>query len=272
MLKSLLLLTLFTATINITAENLPDSVKGKVNSAALNVRIKPDTKFSTVSKLKYGEEVSITSKNGEWFEILTPADSSVWVVASMVKDGKTTREVNLRNGPGINYQPYGTVPPDTPVKVLDSANPDWLKIAPLPQLKAWVSSKFVTADEEQLKRLLNKDNKMAENTDKQSKLENIADKTAAKKEPATLSFVPDSDKEVTLEGEIVALKPGAVYVTHALVKKNDKKAPTVICYLHSNTNSLGVWQDRNIRVNGTRKLVSGWKTPVVEVEKIIPKW
>ncbi|MDD5729066.1 MAG: hypothetical protein PHV59_10935, partial [Victivallales bacterium] len=91
------------------------------------------------------------------------------------------------------------------------------------------------------------------------------------KKPAfILPFVKGTDREVNLQGKIVTLKPGAVYVTHALVQTGKPGELKTLAYLHCRDASLNIWQRKTVNISGTQKLVSDWKLPVIEVKTVIP--
>ena len=93
------------------------------------------------------------------------------------------------------------------------------------------------------------------------------DKAAGKEK--TLPFIADSDKNVTLEGDIYPLdKKAAVYVTHALFKPQKNGDPVLVCYLHASKLSLAPWNEKSVQIKGKQRMVRKWKTPVVEVEKV----
>jgi uncharacterized protein YgiM (DUF1202 family) len=270
------------------AQGPAQPVKGVVKSAVLNVRVKPGPRFSAVSKLKRGDDVAVLRQMKDWYEIVLPADASVWVAASQLKDGKTLSESKLRAGPGVAYEAYvTTVPVGIEVNVQDKSKPDWIKIAAPSTLTGWVSKEYINVSAEDAKKLEpdaaaakpgdSKDVKTAaKDTDKKDTVDAAArpeDKKAktADKEK-TLPFIADSDKNVTLEGDIYPLdKKTAVYVTHALFKPQKNGDPVLVCYLHASKLSLAPWNEKSVQIKGKQRMVRKWKTPVVEVEKVTPQ-
>ncbi len=270
------------------AQGAAQPVKGAVKSAVLNVRVKPGPRFSAVSKLKRGDDVAVLRQMKDWYEIVLPADASVWVAASQLKDGKTLSETKLRAGPGVAYEAYtNTVPAGIEVNVLDKSKPDWTKITAPSTLTGWVSREYINVSAEDAKKLEPdaaaakpgdaKDVKAVKDTDKKDavaaaakpddKKATTADKASSKEK--TLPFIADSDKNVTLEGDIYPLdKKTAVYVTHALFKPQKTGDPVLVCYLHASKLSLAPWNEKSVQIKGKQRMVRKWKTPVVEVEKV----
>jgi uncharacterized protein YgiM (DUF1202 family) len=267
-------------------------VKGTVKAATLNVRVKPGPRFSAVSKLKRGDDVAALRQVKDWYEIVLPADASVWVAASQLKDGKTISESQLRAGPGVDYEAYvSTIPAGIEVNVLDKSKPGWVKIAAPSTLTGWVSKEYISVSAEDAKKLESdaakpgdaKDAKIAKNTDKNDagnnaavkpddKKAKIADKDKTSSKEKTLPFIADSDKNVTLDGAVYPLdKKDAVYVTHALFKQQKDGNLVPVCYLHSSKQSLAPWNEKSVQIKGKQRKVRGWKMPVVEVEKVTPQ-
>ena len=278
------------------AQTPAQPVKGVVKAQALNVRVKPGPHFSAVSKLKRGDDVAVLRQVKDWYEIVLPADASVWVAASQLKDGKTLSESKLRAGAGVAYESYAnTIPAGIEVNILDKSKPDWIKISAPSTLTGWVSKALINVSAEDAKKLEGDavaakpaDAKDVKGTDKKDVADAAAkpddkkaktadkdktsdkDKTAAKEK--TLPFIADSDKNVTLEGDIYPLdKKTAVYVTHALFKPQKNGDPVLVCYLHASKLSLAPWNEKSVQIKGKQRMVRKWKTPVVEVEKVTPQ-
>ena len=236
----------------------------------LNVRVKPGKQYYIVATLKKGDEVKIYRKVNDWYEIAAPVDSSVWVAGHLMSNSRTRRAVNLRAGPSGDYQAYRTEPAGIDLQVISrKGHGGWFKIKPPVDLKAWVSSSYVTVDEYELEQL-------AKSRD-QRKLILIDDKTGEfagflkdndKKSDFILPFVKGADKTVALKGQIIPLKSGAVYVTHALINIDKKGNIKTIAYLHCAKASLNIWQEKIVCLTGIKKLVNGWKLPVIEVKTI----
>lgn len=271
-------------------------VKGAVKAAALNVRVKPGPHFTAVSKLKRGDDVAVLRQVKDWYEIVLPADASVWIAASQLKDGKTLSESKLRAGPGVAFEAYvNTIPAGIEVNIQDKTKPDWIKIAAPATLTGWVSKTLINVSAEDAKKLepdvaaakpadakdvkdsdkkdaaavaARPDDKKAAAADKDKAVDK--DKAAAKEK--TLPFIADSEKNVTLEGDIYPLdKKAAVYVTHALFKPQKTGDPVLVCYLHASKLSLAPWNEKSVQIKGKQRMVRKWKTPVVEVEKVTPQ-
>lgn len=250
------------------------SVTGTVNiKGQLNVRVKPGKQYFIVSALKNGDTVKIFRKLDDWYEIAAPPDSSVWVAGYLLTNSRTRREANLRSGPGNDYTEYRMEPAGTELEIIDGkSHQGWFKIKPPVDLKAWVSSRFIIVNEYELKELQDSQAKrdlVLINQETGDFAGFLKDKDA--KPAFVLPFISGTDQEVSLKGQIVPLKPGAVYVTHALISISSQAEIKTVAYLHCPNASLNVWGEKPVRITGMQKLVGGWKLPVVEVKTVIPQ-
>ncbi|MDD5597742.1 MAG: SH3 domain-containing protein, partial [Victivallaceae bacterium] len=215
----------------------------------------------------------IFRKVDDWYEIAAPPDSSVWVAGHLMTNSRTGREVNLRAGPGNEYNEYRTEPAGVELEIIKGENhKGWFKIKPPADLKAWVSSRFVIVNDYELKELQASELKRdlvlidQETGDFAGFLK---DKDA--KPAFILPFIKGADQEVSLKGQIVPLKSGAVYVTHALIGISGRADISTIAYLHCKNASLDIWREKPVYITGTQKLVRGWKLPVIEIKTVVPE-
>ena len=244
-----------------------------IKSGKLNVRVKPGKQYFVVTSLKNGDKVKIYRKVDDWYEIAAPLDCSVWVAGHLVGKSRTRRPANLRAGPSEDYQSYRIEPPGVELEILErKGHKGWFKIKPPVDLKAWVSSRFIVTDKYKL-------DKLQQTLDKRKLL--LVDintgkyagflKDKSEKPAFILPYIRGAEKKVSLTGQIVPLKEGAVYVTHAVVSVDDEDYAKPLAYLHCRNASLNIWKNKLVTVTGARKLVRGWKLPVVEVEEVIPE-
>jgi SH3-like domain-containing protein len=249
-------------------------VIGTVNvKNKLNVRVKPGKQYFVVSSLKNGDKVKIYRKVEGWYEIAAPMNSEVWIAGHLVGDSLTRRPANLRAGPSSDYQSYCTEPIGVELEIIKKkGHGGWFKIKPPVDLKAWVNSSFVSIDEFDVEEL--------ENSRSDRKLILIDNSTGSysgflkekhTKPPFLLPFIRGAEREVTLKGQIVPLKEGAVYVTHAVISAGGDDDLRPLAYLHCKNASLNIWKDKIVTITGIKKLVRGWKLPIVEVKVVIPE-
>ena len=240
----------------------------------LNVRVKPGKQYFIVSTLKRDDTVKIYRKLDDWYEIAAPADSSVWVAGHLLTNSRTRRLINLRAGPSEDYQAYRTEPPGIELKIIKrKGHGGWFKIKPPVDLKAWVNSRFIIVDEYKLKELLSHHNnrRLVLIDYETGNFSGFLKKHKNTKPIFVIPFIRGTDRKTSLKGQIVPLKPGAVYVTHALVERTPGGKLKAAAYLHCRNASLNIWEKRLVAISGTQKLVRGWKLPVIEVKTVIPE-
>jgi len=268
----ILILTLIAASVFAEPKKF---ISGIVNvDNKLNVRVKPGKQYFIVSTLKRDDTVKIYRKLDDWYEIAAPADSSVWVAGHLTANSRTRRIVNLRAGPSEDYQAYRSEPPGVELNIIKrEGHGGWFKIKPPVDLKAWVNSRFIIVDDYKLKELLSHhSNRRLVLIDQDTgDFAGFLKRNKNTKPNFILPFIRGTDRKVTLKGQIIPLKPGAVYVTHALIKVTRQGDIKPVAYLHCKKASLNIWKKRLLTVSGTQKLVRGWKLPVIEVKTIIPE-
>ena len=311
-----LCLIVFTA---VTASADPVSATGIVVADNLNIRVKPQNAATVVGKFKRGTHVSVIAKveNSPWYQVLVPEDADVFLAAQFVKDGKTSRDVNLRGGSGINFESYGIVPAGTPVRVIgETPRKDWVKVAPPEGLTAFVSSTYVKISEAEAKvipekklsdmSLLATREAKAVPLAEQARDVRISDRNADQNDlaasqqiearqaelnlpPPRLTpeereqkfkvlerrFLADSAKDVTVSGRISPLVDQNLAVSHGLVEerpdKNGELSLKAIGYLYCQKISLADFENKRVRIEGTRFFVDGWNAPVIVVKRVIPE-
>ena len=248
-------------------------IMGTVNvKNKLNVRVKPGKQYFVVTSLKNGDKVKIYRKVDEWYEIAAPLDSSVWIAGHLVSNSRTRRPANLRAGPSDDFQIYCSEPTGVDLEILKrKGHGGWFKIKPPVNLKAWVNSRFITIDKYELEDLQNslQYRKLILIDQDTGELSGFL-KDKYTKPSFILPFIRGAERKTSLKGQIVPLKKGAIYVTHALLAKSyDDLKP--VAYLRCRNASLNIWKDKIVKVTGTQKLVRGWKLPVIEVKEVIPE-
>ncbi|WP_176012574.1 SH3 domain-containing protein [Victivallis sp. Marseille-Q1083] len=284
------------------APGLPAATAGKVNATTLNVRVKPQGNASTVARLKNGDPVQVVGASGDWYEILVPASCQVYLAAQFVKDGKTTREVNMRSGAGVEFQSYGLLPAGSTVKVLGTnERKDWVKIAPPAGLTAFVSKKYIelapnaagTPPEKTVPPAETGNGEsespppqqQPEKTPPAGRIVDQPDQTVAKppeipagppqltpeereKKFLNMRFIADSAKEVKMVGVVRDLTSSDLAVSHALVERGDAVVTPTLGYLYCRNQNLADFLNKTVKIEGTRHLVEGWKAPVIEIATI----
>jgi len=248
----------------------PVLAKGVVSADKLNVRVLPGLGHTVVAVLAQGDMVDIRSLNGDWIEIALPPSATVWIASSFVDKGVIVKKAYLRSGPGVAYESFGVAEPGEKVSIVDSTRDHWFKIAPKPELSAYAYASMVKIDPEGRKRLIDAaPTKQDQQSSSQETPSLDPQAPAQKDEPQE---VQDAfAKSGVVEGILLPVKDGKGLATHALaVMVNGDYHP--VCYLHSASFNLTLWERRKVRVKGTQRWIESWRRPLVEIELITPIW
>lgn len=97
-----------------------------------------------VSHVPGGETLQADdAASGDWISVRPPDRVSLWIYGDLVRDGSVIApKVQIRAGPGINYEVVGTVGRGEPLNVRNSQGV-WLEIAPNPGCRVWVKRSHV---------------------------------------------------------------------------------------------------------------------------------
>jgi|GEM_PF-1975409 SH3-like domain-containing protein len=251
-------------------ENAKPDITGTVKANKLNVRVKPGQNFTSIGSLNRGESVTIIKSQGNWYEIKAPQNAAVWVGADAIADGKITKSTELRGGPGVEHQSYQQAAPGQEVKVLDASRKLWVKIAPLPNLTAWVSKSYIDVPVADFGKIPGNPAAPANANPNANAGTNPGTTAKPKDKPPVdaLPYVAGTAKAVTVSGVLQPVGAGAV-VTHALCKSfTDLNA---LSYLISQKVDLKKHEGREVVLKGTQRNVRGWSVPVIEVESVTSK-
>ncbi len=222
---------------------------------SVNLRSGPGLNYGSFGIVEAGQQVNvIDNKNKDWVKIEPLASISGWVAAQYVKlDKGAGASAGPANNPGMDPTEHeilsgieGTTPslPDKPstdvkppvdsgTKVTDPVVPDDKNKVQPPQGPV----PLVLPEE---------------------------DTTAKESE---LTFVDEPAEDVTYEGVIAALNPGAAVVTHAL-GTFDRGQYKPDCYLYGHESELSKYVGIKIAITGKKRNVKGWGIPVVKVTGI----
>ncbi len=129
---------------------------GEVNARALNFRLGPGTQFWSMDLLEEGTNFDILAKKSGWYLVELDDGSTGWVYSGYIStsgdsgsldiDGIGTLEVtasnlNIRMGPGLNYQRFDTLPQGTEARILAEES-GWLLIKLNYGSTGWVDSTY----------------------------------------------------------------------------------------------------------------------------------
>ena len=118
----------------------------RVTADNVNLRAKALLTSEVVVQARYDERLSAYEIGEEWVEVAAPAAADLWVTKSFVQMPANTigaNRVNVRAGPGINYNVVCTLALGDVVEPRGEEVAEWLKIAPPASARLWVSREYV---------------------------------------------------------------------------------------------------------------------------------
>ena len=118
---------------------------GIVDVGSLNVRTGPGTKYDNIAKVSQGNRYAYYQKSGSWVRIDQGwVSTGYFYIEGTEKDdavtGTITTDLNIRTGPGKEFESVGSYKKGTTVKILHVIN-EWGCTD-----KGWVSMKYVETE------------------------------------------------------------------------------------------------------------------------------
>ena len=134
------------AAVAAAATSLQAKTPVRVTADNVNLRAKALLTSEVVTQAHYDDRLTAYEIGSEWVEVAAPATADAWVMKSYVQAPANTigaNRVNVRAGPSINYNILCTLALGDTVEPRGEEVADWLKIAPPPAARVWVSREFV---------------------------------------------------------------------------------------------------------------------------------
>lgn len=120
--------------------------KVRVTGDRVSLRATPDINGDLLDRAMRGEEMVCFEKTNGWVAVQAPESLDYWVAGEYVQNGvvvvKPEERLNVRSGPSLNYAIVAYLHKGDTVSLRGEFN-DWLKIAPPPGSKVWISEDFV---------------------------------------------------------------------------------------------------------------------------------
>jgi SH3-like domain-containing protein len=249
-----------------------EPVTAKVVGDRVNLRARPDRNAEVVGQVAGSDVLAVKSIQDEWVEVVPPVSVELWVHQDFIQDGKSAVDkLNVRAGPGINYNVVGTLAKGEAVTSKGTFN-DWIRIAPMPSASLWVSKELVELVLPVRKTVAPAPVAKPPPQPKPFVVAPPAPVVPAKPAPppSDLVLIPleGQGKSVDREGE---LKP-APYVMNRpsafrLVQRSGNRIDT-ICYLRGNTAQLETMLGMRIKVRGREYWTQGVREPIVVIDGI----
>lgn len=257
-----------------------------VEADRVNLRARPLVESEVVGQVNYGETLFARTFQEMWVEIRPPDNIDLWVHRDFIEfDEVIVKTLNIRSGPGINYNVVGRFQREDRVNVRGEFG-DWLKIAPPETASLWVSRDYVEvmALPARIKRAFNpREPKLRERPSREIKPTPIAHRKTVTPVPAARTVPappPPSDlKLIPLDGQGqrveytgVLAKAGYLFgrlSRYRLVHLRGNVTKT-LCYVRGNEDRLKELLGKEVRISGREYWAQGNKSPVVMVEEIGP--
>ncbi|NCD21942.1 MAG: SH3 domain-containing protein [Spartobacteria bacterium] len=118
----------------------------RVTADRVNLRAKALLTAEVVAQAAYDERLTAYEIGDEWVEVAAPAAADLWVAKTYVQAPANTigaNRVNVRAGPGINYNVVATLELGATVEPRGEEIQEWLKIAPPASTRLWISREYV---------------------------------------------------------------------------------------------------------------------------------
>ena len=129
-----------------TAAALSAQTPVRVTADHVNLRAKALLTSEVVAQAAYDERLTAYGIGEEWVEVAAPAQADLWVAKTFVQAPAYTvgaNRVNVRAGPGINYNVVCTLELGETVAPRGEEIAEWLKIAPPASARLWISREYV---------------------------------------------------------------------------------------------------------------------------------
>lgn len=118
----------------------------RVTADNVNLRAKALLTAEVVAQARYDDRLAAYEIGDDWVEVAAPAAADAWVMKTYVQAPANTigaNRVNVRAGPSINYNILCTLALGDTVEPRGEEVDEWLKIAPPPAARLWISREFV---------------------------------------------------------------------------------------------------------------------------------
>ena len=129
------------------AEQFNFPFTGKVKATELNIRSGPSDKFPVLSRVKYGDSLTVLGQDKDWYKVTPPAGIVFYVSNKFLHANGASAEVaadvlNVRAQANTTNPPVGQLKRGDAVTILGTSG-EWTQIAPPANFGVWVSAKYI---------------------------------------------------------------------------------------------------------------------------------
>ena len=264
----------------------------KVSGERVNVRARPSLNAEVVGQLSDGQTVSVKSIQNEWVEIVMPTTMDLWAHKDFVRMGTVqTKKLNVRAGPGINYNVVGVLQRGDQV-IPRGEFGEWIKIAPPEAASVWIHQDYI----ERAQRVDKKRAARRKRTVEPSVVRRpvpvavpahtrasqtqprvvvaAVDGGAESQLPADWKLVPLEGQGKQVEREGILRQVGFLFgrpTRFRLVRDDGNNTLVTICYVRGNRKQLDDWVGERLMLRGREYWIRESEYPVLIVEQMIPR-
>jgi SH3-like domain-containing protein len=113
-----------------------------VTGDRVSLRAKPDINSELLERAMTGEELVYLGETNGWIAVEAPEGLDAWVSGQYVENGTVQPEkLNVRSGPNKNYSVICVVSAGDELTLRGEFN-EWLRIAPPPGCRVWISEDY----------------------------------------------------------------------------------------------------------------------------------
>ena len=185
----------------------------RVTADNVNLRSKAVPTADVVGQVNYDDRLVAYDIGEQWVEVAAPAAADLWVMKSYVQTPANTigaNRVNLRAGPGINYNIVATLSLGDKVEPRGEEVQEWIKVAPPAAAHVWISRDYVEilSGDAAAAKIDEKSEKISEKSKNDGKKSEFSEKSAENDaEKAKIdekSSKKSKSKEKSAENEVAA--------------------------------------------------------------------
>ncbi len=251
----------------------------EVSGDRVNLRAKPELTAEVVGQVEYGDRLVVRAREGDWAQVEPPDYVDMWVHREFVEDGGVTvSKLNVRGGPGINYQILGELTRGDPVEVRGEFG-DWLRIAPLQDASVWIHADYVRTVLPSKPEIdivdIPRPEPEPEPEPKPERNEHVAERPEPDeptvRPPDDLVLVPLEGQGERVEIEGVVRRAGFLIgrpSPYRLIQYRGNVRETV-CFIRGNERQLEALMGENVILSGRKYWVQGVRHPVVVAEQLV---
>jgi len=190
----------------------------------LNLRTGPGVNFPVAGKVADKTALRIFEVRDSWLKVGAPESMTVYVSEVYIRNGKSTRELNMRRFPDSRSVLLGVLPKGAEVKIISSSSNGWAKIQAPADLCFYASRYYVYFDAAKVEKVEAPAEKAAVNAGEQK----VEEKPVEAKPEVKAAEQPVETKAAEVKkAEVKKVETKAAAVKKAEVKKVETKAAEV---------------------------------------------